>query len=67
VGAHLQSHLARLPEHDAKSRAIVQQMYIDETQHANMATALGAAVLPVPVKMIMRFNGKLMTNSTYWV
>jgi hypothetical protein len=32
-----------------------------------MATALGAAVLPVPVKMMMRFNGKLMTNSTYWV
>ena len=67
VGAHLQSHLARLPENDAKSRAIVQQMYIDEAQHANMATALGAAVLPVPVKMMMRFNGKLMTNSTYWV
>ena len=27
VGAHLQSHLDKLPEKDARSRAVVQQMY----------------------------------------
>ena len=30
VGEHLQSHLERLPPQDAKSRAIVAQMYADE-------------------------------------
>ncbi len=45
VGTHLQSHLSKLPEQDAKSRAVVQQMYLDETQHAEMATGLGGGGL----------------------
>jgi 3-demethoxyubiquinol 3-hydroxylase len=67
VGAHLQSHLNKLPENDAKSRAVVQQMYQDETQHANMAVELGAAELPVPVKLAMQLGGKVMTRTAYWV
>lgn len=67
VGAHLQSHLHELPQSDAKSRAVVQQMYIDETQHAEMAAGLGAAELPLPVKMGMQLSGKLMTRTAYWV
>ncbi|MGL4994674.1 MAG: 2-polyprenyl-3-methyl-6-methoxy-1,4-benzoquinone monooxygenase, partial [Deefgea sp.] len=42
VTAHLESHLTQLPEQDAKSRAIVAQMAIDETSHAEQAVALGA-------------------------
>ena len=42
VGAHLDSHLALLPEGDAKSRAIVTQMRDDELKHADMAHELGA-------------------------
>jgi len=67
VGAHLQSHLNKLPEKDAKSRAVVQQMYVDETQHAEMAVELGAAELPLPVRMAMQLSGKVMTRTAYWV
>jgi len=67
VGAHLQSHLHKLPDKDFKSRAIVQQMYVDETQHAEMAVALGATELPLPVRMAMQLSGKVMTRTAYWV
>jgi ubiquinone biosynthesis monooxygenase Coq7 len=67
VGEHLQSHLERLPPQDAKSRAIVAQMYADEIGHAAMATSLGGAELPQPVQMAMKLNGKVMTGTAYWV
>ena len=67
VGAHLQSHLNKLPENDVKSRSVVQQMYVDETQHSEMAVRLGAAELPLPVKLAMQFGGKVMTRTAYWV
>lgn len=67
VGAHLQSHLDRLPPQDEKSRAIVKQMYTDEIGHSDMAVELGGAPLPVPVQLLMKLNGKIMTNSAYWV
>ena len=67
VGEHLQSHLQKLPVQDEKSRAIVQQMYVDETAHADMAVELGGAPLPQPVQFAMQLNGKLMTNTVYWV
>jgi hypothetical protein len=41
VGAHLQSHLERLPESDHASRAIVAQMRDDELRHAQDATDAG--------------------------
>ncbi|MGC2459194.1 MAG: 2-polyprenyl-3-methyl-6-methoxy-1,4-benzoquinone monooxygenase [Gallionellaceae bacterium] len=67
VGGHLQSHLARLPQQDAKSRAVVQQMYADETRHADMAAQLGGAELPLPVKLAMKASSKVMTRTAYWV
>jgi len=67
VGAHLQSHLDSLPAQDAKSRAIVQQMYVDEVGHSDMAVKLGAAELPLPVKLAMRGMSVAMTRSVYWV
>lgn len=67
VGQHLQSHLDKLPMQDKKSRAIVTQMYVDETAHADMAVTLGGAPLPQPVQWAMQLNGKLMTNTVYWV
>jgi ubiquinone biosynthesis monooxygenase Coq7 len=67
VGGHLQSHLASLPQQDAKSRAVVQQMYVDETQHSEMARSMGGAELPEPVKALMQVSSKIMTNTTYWV
>jgi ubiquinone biosynthesis monooxygenase Coq7 len=67
VGHHLQSHLDRLPQQDEKSRAIVAQMYTDETGHADMARSLGGADLPQPVQLAMKLNGKVMTGTSYWV
>ena len=67
VGAHLQSHLDSLPPQDAKSRAVVQQMYVDEVGHSDMAIRLGAAELPLPVKLAMRGMSVVMTKTVYWV
>ncbi len=67
VGGHLQSHLASLPPQDEKSRAVVQQMYVDETRHSEMAKQLGGAELPLPVKLLMRATSKIMTHTVYRV
>jgi len=67
VGQHLQSHLARLPQQDEKSRAIVTQMYTDEIGHADMATSLGGAELPQPVKFAMKINAKVMTTLSHQI
>lgn len=67
VGAHLQSHLARLPQQDEKSRAVVEQMYQDETRHSDMALQLGGAELPLPVKQAMKLSSRVMTRAAYWV
>ena len=67
VGQHLQSHLARLPQQDEKSRAVVSQMVVDETQHAQMATELGGAELPLPVKQLMKMVSGVMTRTSYWL
>jgi ubiquinone biosynthesis monooxygenase Coq7 len=65
VGAHLQSHLEKLPPQDDKSRAIVSQMYTDEIGHADMAVELGGVELPKPVQWLMKLNGKVMTSAAY--
>mgnify|MGYP000471729652 CR=1 FL=1 len=67
VGAHLASHLQRLPANDEKSRAIVTQMKIDEASHATMALSHGGVELPSPVKFTMKLGSKLMTRTAYWV
>ncbi|HMC13183.1 MAG TPA: 2-polyprenyl-3-methyl-6-methoxy-1,4-benzoquinone monooxygenase, partial [Gallionellaceae bacterium] len=67
VGGHLQSHLASLPLQDEKSRAVVLQMYVDETQHSEMAQRLGGAELPQAVKLLMQASSKVMTKTVYWV
>ena len=67
VEKHLESHLDKLPEHDAESRAVVEQMKQDEAQHALTAFELGAAILPTPIQLAMRLSSKLMTSTTYYV
>lgn len=67
VGGHLQSHLESLPAKDEKSRAVVQQMYVDETLHSEMAKRMGGAELPFPIKLAMRASSKVLTRTAYWV
>ena len=67
VVAHLDDHLGRLPENDQRSRAIVEQMRIDEGEHATAALEAGAAPLPKPIKKAMRVMSKVMTRTAHWV
>ncbi len=61
VVAHLEAHLARLPEKDVKSQAIVKQMQADEAHHAEMARGAGGAALPEPILKLMGLTSKVMT------
>jgi ubiquinone biosynthesis monooxygenase Coq7 len=67
VGHHLDEHLTRLPANDAKSRAILEQMQIDEAEHAATAVAHGAAELPKPAKAVMQLVSKVMTRTAYYL
>ncbi len=67
VEAHLEHHLTELPEQDVKSRAIVEQMKIDEISHAETAIRLGGRDLPLPVKTVMRLAAGVMTRTAYYV
>ncbi len=67
VEAHLLSHLDQLPAQDGRSRAIVDQMRIDEIEHGAAAQALGATATPAPVQAVMAVMGKVMTSTAYYV
>ena len=64
---HLESHLEKLPEEDEKSRAIVETMHAEETEHGENAKDAGAADLPAPVQRLMQITAKVMTRTAYWV
>lgn len=65
VCKHLDEHLAQIPQEDRKSRAILEQMRIDEEQHSSNALAAGGLRFPAPVKLGMSLLAKVMTKSTY--
>jgi 3-demethoxyubiquinol 3-hydroxylase len=65
VEAHLDSHLLSLPKGDLRSRAIVEQMRLDEIEHAETAKRHGATDLPVLVKSAMRLAARVMTAAAY--
>jgi ubiquinone biosynthesis monooxygenase Coq7 len=67
VVAHLEDHLKRLSQRDAKSRAIVVAMKRDEAGHATTALGLGGSELPLACRVAMRGAAKVMTITTYWV
>ena len=65
VENHLENHLKKLPEEDYRSRAIVDQMRIDEIEHGQAAISAGGSPLPEPVKKIMQLMSKVMTSTAY--
>jgi len=67
VAAHLDGHLSKLPENDARSREVVARMREDELAHADSATAAGAAELPQPVKRAMGLAARVMTSTAHWI
>jgi ubiquinone biosynthesis monooxygenase Coq7 len=67
VCAHLDNHLDKLPDDDAKSRAIVKKMRDEEEEHGENAVAAGAAELPDPIQHLMQLTAKVMTRTAYRV
>lgn len=67
VELHLGGHLTTLPESDHESRAIVEQMRIDEAAHGKAATDAGGVELPFPARALMRAASKIMTRTAYHV
>jgi ubiquinone biosynthesis monooxygenase Coq7 len=65
VEGHLNEHLSELPEQDAKSRAIVEQMKVDEMKHADTAIEHGGVPLPMPVRQAMQMTSKVLTFAAY--
>ncbi|MBU3605979.1 2-polyprenyl-3-methyl-6-methoxy-1,4-benzoquinone monooxygenase [Polynucleobacter sp. MWH-Creno-3A4] len=65
VENHLESHLQKLPETDQRSRAIVDQMRMDEIAHGQAALHAGGVSLPEPIQKIMQAMSKLMTTTAY--
>lgn len=65
VEAHLDGHLEQLPESDERSRRILEQMKLDEAEHAAMAEAAGAAQLPAPIPALMAGTAKVMKALVY--
>ena len=64
VCKHLRSHQQQLPTADKKSRAIIDQMLIDEEKHGHAAMEAGGAEFPKEIKQIMTFVSKVMTKTT---
>ncbi len=67
VEHHLDDHLQTLPEHDLASRAIVDQMRIEEIEHGKMAHDAGAKELPELIKKTMAMTSKVMTKTAYHI
>ncbi|MCY4222132.1 MAG: 2-polyprenyl-3-methyl-6-methoxy-1,4-benzoquinone monooxygenase [Thiotrichales bacterium] len=65
VVEHLDDHLARLPDGDRRSRAVLERMQADEQSHATRAHAAGGAPLPFVVRRAMRAASKVMTRTAY--
>ncbi|MCB1666794.1 MAG: 2-polyprenyl-3-methyl-6-methoxy-1,4-benzoquinone monooxygenase [Porticoccaceae bacterium] len=65
VCQHLESHLAKLPPEDKKSRAIVEQMLEDEAKHSCAALEAGGLEFPPPAKAFMSLISNAMTRTSY--
>ena len=65
VCAHLQDHLTKLPDEDEKSKAILEQMLIDEKKHGDTARSAGGNELPLPMKKAMALVSEIMKKTVY--
>ena len=67
VVKHLDGHLDKLSKKDFKTKAVIEQMRIDEEQHSHDALEAGAEILPDEIKNLMSKFAKVMTNSSYHI
>ena len=66
VVSHLNSHLNKISKKDLKSKAIIEQMKQDESDHANQAKESGSTELPEELKLGMSRVSKVMTSTSYY-
>ncbi len=64
---HLEQHLLQISPQDHKSRAILEQMKVDELHHATIAEGAGSADLPTAVRLAMRLTSRVMTIGAYYI
>ena len=67
VTRHLQQHLTAVPAEDIKTHAILEQMAIDETKHAQSALDHGGRALPEIIRTLMTWSSRLLTSSSYYL
>ena len=67
VEAHLNDHLRRLPQRDAKSAAILTRMAADEAHHGTTAGLAGGAELTTPIRRCMGFGGEILRRIAWIV
>lgn len=67
VVKHIDSHLKIISQDDQKSRAVLEQMRLDEAHHGTKALEAGGTPLPEPITKAMGLVSKLMTRTSYWV
>ena len=65
VVEHLEGHMHRLPENDARTRAIITQMSVDEERHGRQAMLAGGAALPSIARALMKLTARVMTRTAY--
>lgn len=65
VVAHLEGHLAGLPDADGRSREVVAAMRDDESRHASTALRLGAPEMPEWGRALMKAASRVMTRIAY--
>ncbi|MGE0115325.1 MAG: 2-polyprenyl-3-methyl-6-methoxy-1,4-benzoquinone monooxygenase [Steroidobacteraceae bacterium] len=61
VVAHLQSHVNKLQQKDARTQAILEQMIADEARHGGAALEQGGELPPAPLRLAMKLTAKIMT------
>jgi 3-demethoxyubiquinol 3-hydroxylase len=67
VARHLDHHIAALPKSEQQCKAVLEQMKIDELEHATAAVEAGGATLPPPIKIAMKLTAKIMTKTAYYI
>jgi len=67
VCKHIEKHLESLPMEEKKSRAILEQMLVDERHHGTAAIAAGGMRFPRWLKRAMTRVSSAMTKTTYYV
>ena len=67
VTQHLQRQCQSIPANDVRTHALLNQMIIDESSHAQSAINQGSTPLPKWVGMLMRWSSRLLTVSSYYL